>query len=157
MSLLTKAQYLFLKDFKEKGERNSKEDPNLKFFNRQKINVEEMSSLLEKHPDIRFSEPFSNKENSNDSLSGQPLIDYIDIYLKESGLDGCVEYFSPRHYALTQKAVSRMEEYEREEQKCYLETDANKKSKIANVISIIALLISIVLATFEIIFHCIKG
>lgn len=145
--MLTKEQYKFLKDFIKVAKESKETDQQLNFFNREKVKVEVLSELLSKHPELYPAEPFNNKENQDDKLEGSFLISYInDTYLNNIGLKDCFEYYPPFRYGLSQNGIQKIDEYKREY------SSKIRLPKIAIIISIIALLISIASCILDIVF-----
>ena len=142
--MITKEQYKFLKAFIKLAKESKHKYKQLEYFNREKINIEDFCSLLTKHPELNPAEPFSNKEDGADSLSGSMLINYINgIYLKQTGLSELIDYYEPTRYGISQYGLKEMHDYRVEHtNKIKLPIIAIILSSISIVIAILALFFS---------------
>ena len=140
--MLTKNQYKFLEEFIKLTKNNKKKDGELEYYDREKIDVEDFCSLLGSHPKLNPAEPFVNKEDDPDSLSGNMLINYIDTYLKQIGLSELIDYYKPKRYGISQKGLKEMHDYKVEH------TSKIKLPIIAIIISSISIVIAILALFF---------
>jgi len=109
--MITKEQYKFLKEFRKLTKQSKKEDKQLAFFNREKVDINKFTELLAKHSELNPAEPFSKKGNDDD-LSGAFLVSYInETYLKEIGLYDFIQYFQPDKYGISQQGLQAIDDY----------------------------------------------
>lgn len=134
--MLTKQQYVFLKHFIRLSKKSKMNDEQLSSLNREKIDANDFSELLVKHPKLYPAEPFTNK--GDDALEGDFLITYInETYLKNAGLKDCIQFYETGRYGISQKGIKEIDEYRME-----IWTKI-KLPSIAIIVSIFALLASI--------------
>ena len=141
--MLTKEQYKFLKDFIKACKRNKKKDNLLKHFNREKITVDKLKELLICHTSLFPTEPY-NEVEASDTLTGNLLIQSIEIYLEEIGLNDCICYYSPKYYGITKIGLEKMNAYKEERAKVYISKRANIIAIVSVIIAAVSLVISII-------------
>ena len=133
--MLTKDQYKFLKALLKASKQYKKDNTVAKFQNRECVDSKGLEALLIKYPKINAGNPY--KISENDSLNLPFLIQYIEIYLKQAGLEDCVDYFAPDKYSVSNTGKSKIEEYKNHLIKKW-------SSILTLVLSIIAIIISII-------------
>jgi len=135
--MITRNQFRFLKEFIKEAKTSKEKDEQLKFFNREKIDIDTFEKLLIKHPELNPSEPLNQK--GDDEISGVQLIEYInDVYLKQIGMFEMIEYYSPNKYGISQEGLKAISEYK-------IEILSKVKLPIIDVaLSIISIIISII-------------
>lgn len=74
----------------------------LKHFNREKVTIETLAKLLKDNPLLNRAGPFNNL-NGEDKLEGNMLIEPINKYLTDVGLNKYFTYSSLNYYSLTKE------------------------------------------------------
>lgn len=108
--MLTKAQFKFLKAFNKEAKKNKSKNEVLKEYNREKVEVTQMRTLLKKHPKLHPSLPY-NEVFDGDILEGAMLINFFEVYLAKVELNKYIEFLDTNNYAITTECQSAMEEY----------------------------------------------
>lgn len=144
--MLTKEQYKFLKSFIKLAKKSKCSCSQLKFFNREKVDINDFVKLILLYPELCPSEPLTQRDIENEDLSSALLISYIkDIYLEKIGLNDCFEYYEPNKYGISANGLNKIEEYKLNIiHKLRLPILAIGVSSLALIVSIIALIKSFI-------------
>ncbi len=142
--MITKIQYEFLLEFKEKCYENMEKVEWLNYWERARLDFKNMAILLSKHKELSPSDPFILGDNNDDdddifdnSLPqiNDAIISLIKEYIKKINMNEYIEYFAPKNFGLTAKCVNDMNEYEQYNEHDISKTLDKKLGKISNDIN----------------------